>query len=74
MRPFFARETIAGYPIFMAAGGAFGYWLNERSAGQVELLAKKKKELLEKREKYRGDAGYFKAGEEKLQKEALAIV
>lgn len=51
MRPFFARETIHGYPIFMAAGGAFGYFLQGINERQSNVLEERKKALLEKRRK-----------------------
>lgn len=49
MRPFFARESAHGYPIFMAIGGSFGYWLGGVGERQRALLEERKISLLEKR-------------------------
>lgn len=49
MRPFFARDTIHGYPIFMAVSGTFGYWLQGVNERQTAVLEERRRQLLEKR-------------------------
>ncbi|CRK15524.1 hypothetical protein BN1723_010693 [Verticillium longisporum] len=49
MRPFFTRKTLWPYPIYTAAGGAFGYWLQGVDDRQTATLTERKAVLLEKR-------------------------
>lgn len=49
MRPFFTRKTLWPYPIYMAGGGAFGYWLQGVDDRQSATLNDRKAILLEKR-------------------------
>jgi hypothetical protein len=49
MRPFFERKALIAYPIYMAAGASFGYWLQNVDERQTEILQDRKHRLLEKR-------------------------
>lgn len=49
MRPFYARSSLLGYPIFAGLGATFGYWLNGVQERQEAILADRKTNLLEKR-------------------------
>ncbi len=49
MRPFFNKESLWAYPIFMAAGGSFGYWLTGVENRQMKILSDRRNRLLEKR-------------------------
>lgn len=49
MRPFFAKSSLAAYPLFMGCGAAFGYWLQGVEERQIALLQNRKDRLLEKR-------------------------
>jgi hypothetical protein len=49
MRPFFAKSSLAAYPIFMGCGAAFGYWLQGVEQRQIAMLNERKERLLEKR-------------------------
>ncbi|KAF8465314.1 hypothetical protein BDZ91DRAFT_849371 [Kalaharituber pfeilii] len=51
MRPFFSRETALGYPLYIGAFGAFGYWLQGVEMNQTKILEERKLTLLEKRRK-----------------------
>ncbi|KAK3167018.1 hypothetical protein OEA41_010143 [Lepraria neglecta] len=51
MRPFFNKESLWAYPLFAAAGGSFGYWLNGVTVRQDNLLAERRRTLLEKRKR-----------------------
>ncbi|PWW72774.1 hypothetical protein C7212DRAFT_301237 [Tuber magnatum] len=53
MRPFLARDTAWGYPVFAAVGGSFGYWLSQVDKRQTEILARRRESLLEKRKRAR---------------------
>ncbi|PKS07264.1 hypothetical protein jhhlp_005866 [Lomentospora prolificans] len=49
MRPFFNKESLWVYPIYMAGGAAFGYWLQGVEDRQNILISERKQSLLEKR-------------------------
>ncbi|KAI9740194.1 MAG: hypothetical protein M1834_004772 [Cirrosporium novae-zelandiae] len=49
MRPLFNRESLWVWPVFAAAGGSFGYWLQGVEARQIRILSDRKDALLEKR-------------------------
>jgi len=49
MRPFFARKTIMGYPIFATIGASFGYWLQGVDERQTAILQERKAAIMEKR-------------------------
>lgn len=49
MRPFFAKESLWAYPVYMAGGASFGYWLQGVDDRQTAILAERKEKLLEKR-------------------------
>jgi hypothetical protein len=49
MRPFFEKKALIAYPIYMAAGAGFGYWLQGVDERQTEVLQGRKHRLLEKR-------------------------
>ena len=51
MRPFFNKESLWVYPIFAAAGGSFGYWLQGVEQRQDNILADRRRTLLEKRKR-----------------------
>ncbi|KAG0632984.1 hypothetical protein HOY80DRAFT_1013223 [Tuber brumale] len=53
MRPFLARDTAWGYPVFAAVSGSFGYWLSQVDKRQTEILARRRESLLEKRKRAR---------------------
>ena len=48
-RPFFARNTALGYPVFMAITGTFGYWLGGIQERRIKDLEARKEVLLAKR-------------------------
>jgi len=49
MRPFFNKESLWVYPIYMAGGAGFGYWLQGVEDRQNDQIAERKQSLLEKR-------------------------
>jgi hypothetical protein len=49
MRPYFAKTSLLGYPIFAGVGASFGYWLSGVEQRQQTILAARKASLLEKR-------------------------
>ncbi|KAH7318437.1 NADH2 dehydrogenase subunit 14K [Stachybotrys elegans] len=49
MRPFFNRQSLWVYPVYMGAGASFGYWLQGVDDRQTETLNARKAMLLEKR-------------------------
>jgi hypothetical protein len=51
MRPFFARNTWMGYPIFASVTASFGYYLEDVEARQFKILEERKARLLEKRKR-----------------------
>lgn len=51
MRPFFNKESLWVWPIFAAAGGSFGWWLDGVRIRQDAILAERRKNLLEKRKR-----------------------
>lgn len=51
MRPFFARNTALGYPIFASISGALGFYLEGVEARQFALLEARKQSLLAKRKR-----------------------
>ena len=49
MRPFFNKESLWVYPIYMLGGASFGYWLQGVDERQNATLKDRKERLLEKR-------------------------
>ncbi|KAL2886278.1 NADH2 dehydrogenase subunit 14K [Ceratocystis lukuohia] len=49
MRPFFAKESLWAYPVYMTGGASFGYWLQGVDDRQTAILADRKQKLLDKR-------------------------
>ena len=49
MRPFFNKQSLWVYPLYMAGGAGFGYWLQGVDDRQNAVLAERKQRLLEKR-------------------------
>lgn len=45
-RPIFGKQTLIGYPIMAAFGGAFGYWLSGVDERQAATLEGRKQALL----------------------------
>ncbi|CUS10590.1 unnamed protein product [Tuber aestivum] len=62
MRPFLARDTAWGYPVFAAVSGSFGYWLSQVDKRQTEILARRRESLLEKRKRAREREGVSTGG------------
>ena len=51
MRPIFDRPGLVTYPIFMAVGASFGYWMQTVEDKQTAQLEERRKNLLAKRER-----------------------
>lgn len=51
MRPFFHRTSFYIYPIFGAAFGSIGYWLQGVEDRQIAMLTERREELLRKRQR-----------------------
>jgi hypothetical protein len=49
MRPFFQKERLWVYPVYMLGGASFGYWLQGVDDRQTAVLNERKEALLEKR-------------------------
>ncbi|SPO06889.1 probable NADH2 dehydrogenase (ubiquinone) 14K chain [Cephalotrichum gorgonifer] len=49
MRPFFNKESLWVYPVYMSGFAAFGYWLQGVEDRQSASLSARKESLLEKR-------------------------
>jgi hypothetical protein len=63
MRPFFNKESLWVYPIYMAGGASFGYWLQGVDERQTATLNERKESLLAKRaRKAQKDAERVAAG------------
>ncbi|KAK2739812.1 hypothetical protein FQN55_009133 [Onygenales sp. PD_40] len=51
MRPLFHKKSLWAYPLFATIGGSFGYWLEGVETRQLRILADRKQNLLEKRQR-----------------------
>ncbi|KAK3326515.1 NADH:ubiquinone oxidoreductase 10.4kD subunit [Apodospora peruviana] len=49
MRPIISRRTLWIYPVYGGVGASFGYWLQGVDERQTEVLAERKKAIMEKR-------------------------
>jgi hypothetical protein len=49
MRPFFNKESLWVYPVYMLGGAGFGYWLQGVDDSQRAILEERKQQLLAKR-------------------------
>ena len=51
MRPFLEKQALLGFPVFMIAGGSFGYWLEGKEQEGNKILAERRHNLMEKRKR-----------------------
>lgn len=64
MRPFFHKDNLWSYPLYAAAGGAFGYWLTGVEGRQMKMLGDRRDRLLEKRRRRADREGDVSAGQD----------
>lgn len=50
MRPMFHPDSLVSYPLFMAAGASFGYWMENIHQRQTQQLQERRASLLLKRQ------------------------